>query len=97
MDNSKKPGRKLIHSDTSYLLLQQEFTQDKIQFNKVPGTNNPADMNTSGLNAKLSNRTVHREGRAELAPGAGQLQHELQNKRLNPIGSENKTSTMKLI
>ena len=41
---------KLRHIDTSYLWLQQESIKEKIRLNKVLGTENPADMNTKGLN-----------------------------------------------
>ena len=65
---------KMRHVDTSYLWLQQQSIKDKIKFNKVPGTENPADMNTKGLNENLINKYVemmnmeHREGRSDLAP-----------------------------
>ena len=42
--------------------------------NKAKGTENPADMNTKGLNESLISKYVemlkmeHREGRSELAP-----------------------------
>ena len=38
---------KLRHIDTPYLWLQQESIKNKLTFNKVPGTDNPADMNTN--------------------------------------------------
>ena len=42
---------KLRHIDTSYLWIQQESINNKIKFNKVLGTENPADVNTKGLSA----------------------------------------------
>ena len=41
---------KLRHIDTSYLWLQQDSIKRKLRLNKVKGTENPADMNTKGLN-----------------------------------------------
>ena len=43
---------KLRHIDTSYLWLQQESLKEKIKMQKVLGTENPADMNTKGLNGE---------------------------------------------
>ena len=47
--------------------------------NKVPGTENPADMNTKGLKAEDIIRYTemldmeHRQGRADLAPEVNQM------------------------
>ena len=41
---------KLRHIDTSYLWLQQNSIKKKLKMGKVLGTENPADMNTKGLN-----------------------------------------------
>ena len=43
---------KLRHIDMSYLWLQQECIKEKITMSKVLGTENPADMNTKGLNGE---------------------------------------------
>lgn len=65
---------KMRHVDTSYLWLQQQSIKDKLKFQKVLGTENPADMNTKGLNENLINKYVemlnmeHREGRSDVAP-----------------------------
>ena len=65
---------KLRHIDTSYLWLEQESIKEKLTMNKVPGTENPADMGTKGLNGEFIDKFIkmlgmeHREGRAELAP-----------------------------
>ena len=65
---------KMRHVDTSYLWLQQQSIKDKLKFQKVLGTENPADMNRKGLNENLINKSVkmlnmeHREGRSDLAP-----------------------------
>ena len=80
---------KLRHIDTSYLWLQQESVKDKIAMRKVLGTENPADMNTKGLNGDTIDKFIrmlgmeHREGRAELAPELSQLLHNLHCKRYN--------------
>ena len=78
----------LRHVDTSYLW-QQESIKKKISMNKVPGTENPADMNTRGLNGELIDKFTrmlsmeHREGRAELAPEVCNLLHKLHCTRDN--------------
>ena len=65
---------KLRHVDTSYLWLQQNCIKDKLKVRKILGTENPADMNTKGLNAEQIDKFVrmlrmeHREGRADVAP-----------------------------
>ena len=65
---------KMRHVDTSYLWLPQQSIKDKIIFNKVPGTENPADRNTKGLNKNLISKYTemlnmeHREGRSDLSP-----------------------------
>ena len=55
---------KMRHIDTSYLWLQQQSIKDnikdKIKFNKVPGTENPADMNTKGWNEERINKYTKR-------------------------------------
>ena len=59
---------RLRHIDTSYLWLQQGSINKKLRLNKVNGTENPADMNTKGLNGDDINRYVrmlnieHKEG-----------------------------------
>ena len=40
---------KMRHIDTSHLLLQQDHIKEKIPYEKVKGTENPADMNTKAL------------------------------------------------
>ena len=65
---------KLRHIDTSYLWLQQDSIKKKLTMNKVKGTENPADMNTKGLNGDEIAKYVemlgmgYKEGRANLAP-----------------------------
>ena len=89
---------KLRHIDTSCLRLQQESIKEKITMGKVLGTENPADMNTKGLNGELIDKYVrmlnmeHREGRADLAPEVCKLVHELHCQRFN---STNKMITKK--
>ena len=74
----------------SYLWLQQESIKNKITFNKVPGTDNPADMNTKGLKAELINKYVkeldmeHREGRAELSPDLNKIINKSNREDLIP-------------
>ena len=82
---------KMRHVDTSYLWLQQQSIKDKIKFRKVLGTENPADMNTKGLNEALINKYVemlnmeHREGRSDLAPEAIYLLSDPTVTKLNPL------------
>ena len=80
---------KLRHIDTSYLWLQQESVKENTSMNKVLGTENPADMNTKGLNGDLIEKFTkmlnmeHREGRADLAPEVSQAIHDVHCKRFN--------------
>ena len=80
---------KLRHIDTSYLWLQQESLKEKLSLNKVPGSENPADMGTKGLNGDMIDKFVrmlsmeHREGRADLAPEVCKMIHELHCQRFN--------------
>ena len=87
---------KMRHIDTSYLWLQQQSIKDKIKFNKVPGTENPADMNTKGLNERQISRYTemlnmeHRDGRSELAPELHSVINKEKCHRYNSI--ENKVT-----
>ena len=87
---------KMRHIDTSYLWLQQQSIKDKIKFNKVPGTENPADMNTKGLNeSQISKYTEmlnmeHRDGRSELAP---ELHSIIQKEKCQRYNSTNNKIT----
>ena len=82
---------KMRHIDTSYLWLQQDCIKEKIKMQKVLGTENPADMNTKGLNIeqidKFSKmlRMEHRSGRADLAPEMNKILHDENCKRFNSI------------
>ena len=77
------------HIDTSHLWLQQEHIKEKIKFDKVEGTENPADMNTKGLSGGEINKYIEmldmkfEEGRAELAPDLVSALHNLNCKRFN--------------
>lgn len=90
---------KLRHIDTSYLWLQQESIRKKLKLDKVLGTENPADMNTKGLNAESIEKYVrmlnmeHKEGRAELAPELHQGLHKANCSRYN---STNKNITKRV-
>ena len=85
---------KLRHIDTSYLWLQQESIKQKLKLNKVKGTENPADMNTKGLNGDDIIRYVrmlnmeHKEGKSDLAPEVHQLIHKDRCTRLNSTSSK---------
>ena len=75
--------------DIRALWLQQESIKDKIKLNKVLGTENPADMNTKGLNIEQIEKFCrmlkmdHRTGRAELAPEMHKLIHKKHCERFN--------------
>ena len=77
------------HLDTSYLWLQQDCIKEKISFNKVKGTENPADMNTKGLSEELILKYTNdlnmkfEEGRSELAPEVVSMLHKNHCKRFN--------------
>ena len=85
---------KLRHIDTSYLWLQQDSIKRKLKLNKVKGTENPADMNTKGLNGDGISRYVrmlnmqHQEGRSELAPEVHQLINKSRCGRFNSTSSK---------
>ena len=70
------------------------------RLNKVLGTENPADMNTKGLNAEQIDKYIrmlrmeHREGRADLAPEMHELLHQQQCNRFNST-SNNITKRVK--
>ena len=57
--------------------------------NKVPGTENPADMGTKGLNGELIEKFVrmvnmeHKDGRSDLAPDLNKLIQKEKCKRSN--------------
>ena len=61
----------------------------KIKFDKVKGTENPADMNTKGLSGDEINKYIEmlkmkfEEGRAELAPDLVSALHKLHCHRFN--------------
>ena len=80
---------KLRHIDTSYLWLQQDSIKKKLELDKVKGTENPADMNTKGLNAEDINRYVdmlrmeHRSGRADLSPELKSIMRDTNCERFN--------------
>ena len=80
---------KLRHIDMSYLWPQQDSIRKKLGFNKVKGTDNPADMNTKGLSEDEINKYVdmlnmeHRQGRADLAPEAHNIIHDIRCCRFN--------------
>ena len=85
---------KLRHIDTSYLWLQQDSIKKKLKMNKVPGTENPADMNTKGLSGdeiakytKMLNMK-YEEGRAELAPEVHQIVNKQKCTRFNSTSSK---------
>ena len=99
---------KMRHVDTSYLWLQQQSIKDKLKFKKVLGTENPADMNTKGLNENLINKYTemlnmqHKEGRSDLAPELHALLKQEKCLRFNsvthaitkrPNNRHNKTNT----
>ena len=85
---------KLRHIDTSYLWLQQDSTKHKLRLNKVKGTENPADMNTKGLNGDDISRYVrmlsmqHKDGGSELAPEVHQLNNKERCNRYNSTSSK---------
>ena len=85
---------KLRHIDTSYLWLQQDSIKRKLRLNKVKGTENPADMNTKGLNGDDISRYIrmlnmqHQEGRSELAPEVYQLLNKSKCVRFNSTSSK---------
>ena len=85
---------KLRHIDTSYLWLQQESIKRKLRLGKVKGTENPADMNTKGLNGEDISRYVrmlnmqHQEGRSGLAPEVYQLINKERCGRFNSTSSK---------
>ena len=85
---------KLRHIDTSYLWLQQESIKNKLKMNKVPGTKNPADMNTKGLSGDEIAKYVdmlnmrYKEGRADLAPEVNNLIKREKCKRFNSSSSK---------
>ena len=85
---------KLRHTDTSYLWLQQDSIKRKLKLNKVKGTENPADMNTKGLNGDDISRYVkmlnmkHQEGRSNLAPEVHQLVNKDRCNRFNSTSSK---------
>ena len=80
---------KMRHIDTSYLWLQQDCIKENISFNKVKGTDNPADMNTKGLSEYQIIKYVtdlsmkFEEGRAELAPEVVNSLHTAHCNRFN--------------
>lgn len=80
---------KLRHIDTSYLWLQQESIKKKLKMNKVPGTENPADMNTKGLSGEEIAKYIkmlnmgYKEGRSELAPEVHQVINKQKCNRFN--------------
>ena len=84
---------KMRHIETSYLWLQQDCIKEKIKMQKVLGTENPADMNTKGLNIeqidKFSKmlRMEHRSGRADLAPELHKFLHNENCKRFNSLSA----------
>ena len=90
---------KLRHIDTSYLWLQQESIKKKLKMNKVPGTENPADMNTKGLSgeeiAKYTKMISmgYQEGRAELAP---EVHNILKKQKCNRYNSSTSKITHKV-
>ena len=85
---------KLRHIDTSYLWLQQESIKKKLKMNKVPGTENPADMNTKGLSGDEIAKYVkmismnYKEGRSELAPEVHQVLQKQKCNRFNSTSSK---------
>ena len=85
---------KLRHTDTSYLWLQQESIKSKLKMNKVPGTENPADMNTKGLSGDEIAKYVemlnmgYKEGRANLAPEVNNLINKQKCLRFNSSTSK---------
>ena len=61
--------------------LQQRVNLGHIEVEKIKGTENPADMNTKGLNGDDISRYTrmlnmeHQEGRSNLAPEVHQILH----------------------
>ena len=63
------------HLDTQILWVQEKKTREMVEFRKVKGTENPADMMTKHVNKELIEkylkelRLESKEGRPESAPG----------------------------
>ena len=70
---------KLRHIDTSFLWLQEVNAKRSIKYNKVPGSENPADIGTKCLGQDLMNKHLEtlnmkfEDGRATSAPEIGML------------------------
>ncbi len=64
---------KIRHLDTGMLWIQQKQRRGDIQLEKVPGSNNPADMWTKNVDHEVRNRHMtrigfeYRDGRAQKA------------------------------
>ena len=69
--------------------LQQEHIKERIKFDKVEGTENPADMNTKDLKEEGILRYTdmlnmeHRQGCADLAPEVNQIINQERCARFN--------------